>query len=147
MLTNLGLTCVSPGPIRDSLITKLCPKEVTIDLDTARLQFRTARSTLTLSARCIACQVLLDIERCLTRIGIKIQSEVTVCVQPSCVLPAIHMSGRCSRHLDSLLMEARQKITAKSLNAALNTLESASRNRWNYPPEYNIVRCRTEEIL
>jgi hypothetical protein len=147
MLANLGLTCVGPGPIRDSLITKLCPEKVTIDLDTARLQFRKAGSTLTLSARCIACQVFLDIEQCLTKIGIEIQSEDTICAQPGCVLPAIHMSGRCSRHLDSLLVEARRKVTATSLSAARNTLESASRKRWTYPPEYNIVRCRTEEIL
>lgn len=57
------------------------------------------------------------------------------------------MSGRCSRHLGSLLVGARRKVTATSLDAARNTLESASRKRWAYPPEYNIVRCRTEEIL
>jgi hypothetical protein len=50
----------SAGNIRDSLITKRCPEEVTIDLDTARLELRKAKGTLTPSARHIACQAGTD---------------------------------------------------------------------------------------
>ncbi|KAH8889396.1 hypothetical protein GQ53DRAFT_652574, partial [Thozetella sp. PMI_491] len=147
MLGNLGLRCIGPESTHDSLVTRRCPEEVTIDLDTARLGLRKAKGTLTLSARCIACQVVIDIRNMLTRKGIEIQSGDTVCVQPSCVLRAIHMPGRCPRHLGSLMTEATGKKTVTSRSAAQSILESTSRNRWTYPPEYNIVRSRTEEIL
>jgi len=120
---------------------------VTIDLDTARLELHTTGGTLTLSAGCVACQVAIDMERSLIKIGVEIQPADTVCGQPGCVLRAIHMSGRCPRHLGSLLTEARRKNTATSLSAARVALESASRSRWTYPPDYNVVRFRTEEIL
>lgn len=147
MLANLGLTCVGPGPIRDSLVTEPCPEEVTIDLDTARLELRTAQGALILSPRCMACQAVINIKRLLAKNFIEIQPEGTVCAQPGCTLQAVHMSGRCPRHFGSLLTKERRNLTAASLRAAHNVVQSASQTRWAYPPSYDVVRRRTEEIL
>lgn len=118
MLGSLGLKCIGPEPIRNSLITRRCPEGATIDLDTARLNSCKAKGIMTLSARCIACQAVINIRQFLTKQGTEIQPEDTVCVQSGCVLQAVHMSGKCPRHLGSLLTEGRRENTAARLSAA-----------------------------
>ena len=142
---NLGLTCIGPNPLSESLVAQRCPDEVKIDLDTARLT--RDRTGLRLSARCIPRQVYWDMTHFLTFQGIESQESGVICGYPDCDQVSFHKSGRCTKHLPDLLSQSRRKENSIDLRAARKILDSVVQQRWSFPPHYEIVHRRMKGII
>jgi len=69
-----------------------------------------------------------------------------MCQVQGCDQIAFHKSGRCLRHLDYLLKMSHQKKIEFDIGAVQKTFNSAACKTWSFPPDYNIVRKRIEEI-
>jgi hypothetical protein len=142
--TNLGLTCIGPNGSSESLVTQHCPHEVTIDLDTARIFL--ASWGLRLGPRCIVCSICYQVTRFFQSIGVELHAADIICTHPRCDQRSFNRSGRCPQHLSSLIRGIRKNKTTIDLKAARRTFESTAQKQWAFPPSYNIIRDRVEEI-
>jgi len=74
-------------------------------------------------------------------------AENIVCTHPRCDRRSFHKSGRCPQHLSKLIWATKAKDPAIDLRLARGKFESAARKQWTFPPSYDIVRERIEDIL
>ncbi|KAF2187476.1 hypothetical protein K469DRAFT_725428 [Zopfia rhizophila CBS 207.26] len=145
--SNLGLTCVGPDAISNNLVTRRCPNEVVIDLDTARVIQTSHPNTYILSPRCVKCKAHLVMTWHLQAEGVKLHAENIICTEPGCDQQSFHESGMCCRHFALLLLDAQREKTDTAHAKARKTFESAARKQWVYPPKYDIVRRCIDDIL
>lgn len=69
-----------------------------------------------------------------------------MCTSKGCDRASIHGSGRCPRHLFHSLLSDRQENTAADLRLLRQEYDSATKKIWNFPPSYNTIYYRMEEI-
>jgi hypothetical protein len=134
------------------MILDRCPKEVTIDLDAARLLLRRRGSSakLILDGRCVGCHVHYRLMCFLRHEGIEPiqepEAQTSVCTTRDCNRPSFHGYGSCSEHLSYLLLNNYKERSNSNIELLGETFKSATQREWTCQPRYNIVRTRMEEI-
>lgn len=147
-LTTLGFTCVGPTSSSSCLTFERCPEEVTIDLDTARLFLKEKQGVirLRLNCRCVICHFNYRVTQFLRKAGLEFQAKNTICTFEDCDRASFNRSGRCPQHLFNSLRKAHQKKTTLDLRLLQQKFNSAAQKTWSFPPRYNTVCHRMEEI-
>lgn len=148
-LGNLGLTCRGPSSGCGHMILDRCPKEVTLDLDTAHLQRRESRGSaiLRLANRCVRCYIHFQLMRFLKHRGIEAGPQSSVCASQDCNRLPVHGCAYCPLHLSNLLQNSHKSILNHSITQLQEIFKSAIRKEWRIQPQYDVVRRRTKEIL
>lgn len=148
-LGNLGLTCRGPSSGCGHMILDRCPKEVTLDLDTAHLQRRESRGSaiLQLANRCVGCYIHFQLMRFLKHRGIEAGPQSSVCASQNCNRLPVHGCAYCPPHLSNLLQNSHKSILNHSITQLQEMFKSAIRKEWRIQPQYDVVRRRTKEIL
>ena len=73
--------------------------------------------------------------------------ENIACTEPGCNQHSFHKSGIFCQHLSLLLLDIHREKTAEAFPKAWKVFQSTTRTQWAYPPKYNIVRRRMDDIL
>jgi hypothetical protein len=146
---NLGLTCIGPSPESGHVIFEQCPKNVTIDLDTARLflEKQPKGIKLVLEGRCVACHFHCQMTRYFRRSGLEIKAENTICKVKGCDHLSFLGSGGCPQHLPRLITAAYRSKATIDYCLVREKFDSMAQKRWSFPPNYNAVLCRMSDIL
>ncbi|KAJ3531460.1 hypothetical protein NM208_g8870 [Fusarium decemcellulare] len=143
--SNLGRTCIGPGPVSRNLVFQPCPEGTTIDLDTTRLSRN--KNLLRLGPRCSPCQTYYELARFFGAYDTEVESESTPCTYLGCEQPPFHGTGRCIQHLTRVAFEALKNRTAVNFRTVRKAFDRTTRKRWTFPSHYDVVRRRTEEIM
>lgn len=129
-----------------------CPKEVTIDLDTARLLPRGRGNALKLilDGRCVGCLFRYRLMALLRHDGVEPLREpeagTSVCTTQGCKRPSFHGYDSCIDHLSYLLSQTYRGRLISNIEGLREIFKSATRREWMFQPGYNIVRSRMDEI-
>lgn len=149
---NFGLKCRGPTGGIGHMIFDRCPKEVTIDLDTARLLPRRVGNAIKfiLDGRCVGCLVHYRLMALLRRDGIEPLREpgagTPVCTARGCKRLSFHGYDSCVEHLSYLLSQTYRGRPISNIEGLRETFKSAIRREWKLQPRYNIVLSRMEQI-
>lgn len=145
-LCSLSRTCIGPNSQRQDVITRRCPQENIIDLDSAQL-LMVHTGDLHLSIRCVACDFDRAATKFLTMTGIELHEESINCLVPCCDQTSFHQSGRCAKHFGHLVWGNRFDTKPHAdLKKCQTIFDSSSRKQWTFPPSYNTILRRIDEI-
>jgi hypothetical protein len=128
------------------MVTKLCPRDTIIGLDTARLKWCAADGLLTLVGRCLSCYTECQFNQCIQSLGLAGADGQIVCGYNNCVKPTWRGTRLCKVHIWSAkpgnLFENHDDISILQ-----DLLQKAASRQWIPSPKVREAMRIYDKIL